>query len=243
MEMLQDVYNTLGLLDFKVYLATRPEKRIGSEEEWDRLEKALGDALDSLKIPFEIAPGDGAFYGPKVEIHFVDAMKRTWQLGTIQADSSMPEKFDLSYVGEDNKEHRPLMLHRAVLGTLERFIGIYIEHTDGRFPLWLCPTQVAILNLTDRQADYCKELKAKLDKVKVRAVVDDRNEKLGYKIRENQLQKVPYMLIVGDKEQEQGKVSVRLKDGTTTDPMDMEQFLVMVQKEIDTKSLTNLIEA
>ncbi len=242
MNMLKETYDTLGLTDFKVYLATRPEERIGSEEDWDRAEEALEQALKNLGIAYEIAPGDGAFYGPKVEIHFIDVMKRTWQLGTIQADYNMPKNFELSYVGEDNSEHRPIMLHRAILGTLERFIGIYIENTDGKFPLWLCPTQVSILNVTDRQSEYCEKIKAQLLAKGFRVHFDDRNEKLGYKIRENQLQKVPYMMIIGDKELEDNKVSVRVRSGETSEPMSIESFIDIIEKEVQTKSLTSLIK-
>jgi threonyl-tRNA synthetase len=242
MDMLKEIYDALGLNEFKVFVATRPEGRMGSEEIWDQSEAALELALQKLDIPYEIAPGDGAFYGPKIEIHFVDVMKRTWQLGTMQVDFNMPKNFDLSYVGEDNAEHRPVMLHRAILGTLERFIGIYIEQTDGRFPLWMCPTQVSILNVTDRQNDYCMELKDKMQSAGLRVHFDNRNEKLGYKIRENQLQKVPYMMIIGDKELEEKKVSVRVRTGETTEPMSIESFIEQVTQEIQTKSLESSIK-
>ena len=148
--------------DFKVLIATRPEKRMGSDETWDLSEGALIDAMKSLSIPYALSPGEGAFYGPKVEIHFVDAIGRSWQLGTIQVDYILPERFDLEYVGEDNSGHRPVMLHRAILGSLERFIGIYIEHCAGNFPTWMAPRQVAILNVTDRQNDYCQEISSLL---------------------------------------------------------------------------------
>lgn len=242
MDMLKEIYDNLGLKDFKVYVATRPEDRMGSDEIWDQSEEALEQALQKLDIAYEISPGDGAFYGPKIEIHFVDVMKRTWQLGTMQVDFNMPKSFNLSYVGEDNSEHQPVMLHRAILGTLERFIGIYIEHVDGRFPLWLCPTQVSILNVTDRQNEYCQQLKAKMQAAGLRVHFDDRNEKLGYKIRENQLQRVPYMMIIGDKELENEQVSVRLRTGETTEPMTIDQFIELTTQEIQTKSLTSLIK-
>jgi threonyl-tRNA synthetase len=242
MQMLKEIYDTLGLADFKVYVATRPEDRLGSDDIWDQSEQALETALKSLDIPYEISPGDGAFYGPKIEIHFVDVMKRTWQLGTMQVDFNMPKNFQLSYVGEDNQEHQPVLLHRAILGTLERFIGIYIEHMDGKFPLWLCPTQVSILNVTDRQKDYCLKIKKQLEEQGVRVHFDDRNEKLGYKIRENQLQKVPYMMIIGDKELEDNQVSVRVRTGETSPAMSIEDFISTVKKEIETKSRENLIK-
>jgi threonyl-tRNA synthetase len=243
MEMLKEIYDTLGLNDFKVYVATRPEDRMGSDEVWDLSEKALTDALDQLNIAYEISPGDGAFYGPKIEIHFVDVMKRTWQLGTMQVDFNMPKNFDLTYVGEDNSEHRPVMLHRAILGTLERFIGIYIEHTDGRFPLWLCPNQISLLNVTDRQADYCRSLKSQLEAQDIRCHFDDRNEKLGYKIREAQLQKTPYMAIIGDKEMADNQVSVRLADGQMSPAMSIDDLINFMKQEIQTKSRSPLIPA
>ena len=242
MDMLKEIYDALGLTEFNVLVATRPEDRMGSDEIWDQSEAALEQALQKLDIPYEISPGDGAFYGPKIEIHFVDVMKRTWQLGTMQVDFNMPKNFGLKYVGEDNADHQPVMLHRAILGTLERFIGIYIENTDGRFPLWMCPNQVSILNVTDRQSEYCLEIKSKLQAEGIRVHFDDRNEKLGYKIRENQLQKVPYMMIIGDKELEDKKVSVRVRTGETSEPMTIDQFIETVKQEIQTKSLTNLIE-
>ncbi len=242
MEMLKEIYNTLGLNEFKVFVATRPANRMGSDEIWDQSENALIHALEKLGLPYQISPGDGAFYGPKIEVHFVDVMKRTWQLGTMQVDFNMPNSFDLSYVGEDNTEHRPVMLHRAILGTLERFIGIYIENVDGKFPLWLCPTQVVILNVTDRQKEYCLQLKKALDDQNIRVHFDDRNEKLGYKIREAQLQRVPYMMIIGDKELEENKVSLRLRSGETTPAMPFEQVLETLLTEIKTKSLKALQE-
>lgn len=242
MNMLKEIYDTLGLSEFKVYVATRPDDRMGSDEVWDQSEQALELALQQLDIPYEISPGDGAFYGPKIEIHFVDVMRRTWQLGTMQVDFNMPKNFNLTYVGEDNTAHTPVMLHRAILGTLERFIGLFIENVDGRFPLWLCPTQVSILNVTDRQSPYCEEIMSKLESQGIRVHFDNRNEKLGYKIRENQLQKIPYMMIIGDKELEENKVSVRVRTGETSAPMTIEEFIEIVSKEVQTKSLTSLVE-
>lgn len=242
MKMLKEIYDSLGLYEFKVYVATRPEDRMGSDEVWDQSESALEQGLKALDIPYEIAPGDGAFYGPKIEVHFVDVMKRTWQLGTMQVDFNMPKAFNLTYVGEDNSEHVPVMLHRAILGTLERFIGIYIENVDGKFPLWLCPTQVNILNVTDRQAEYCQQIKAKLEEANIRVHFDNRNEKLGYKIRESQLKRVPYMMIIGDKEMEDQKISVRVRTGETSEPMTIEAFIETLTNEIKTKSLESLIK-
>lgn len=213
-QMLNEVYQKLGMSDYKVYLSTRPEKRIGTDADWDRAEGALASALETLNIPFEINPGDGAFYGPKLDIMFVDALKRPWQLGTVQCDPNLPLNFSLKYTGEDNAEHTPLMLHRAVLGSLERFIGVYLEHTAGHLPVWLSPTQVSILNVTDRVNTFCDQIVKNLKDNMIRVEFDKRNEKLNFKIREAQLRKVPFMLIVGDKEAEAGTVSIRLRDGT-----------------------------
>ncbi len=213
-ELLNEVYQKLGMNEYKVYLSTRPENRIGTDAEWDRAEGALSQALESLKIPYEINPGDGAFYGPKLDIMFVDALKRPWQLGTIQCDPNLPNNFQLRYTGEDNSEHQPLMLHRAVLGSLERFIGVYLEHTAGHLPTWLSPTQVVILNVTDRVNEFCDKIQSYFFQNAIRSEFDRRNEKLNFKIREAQLRKIPYMLIIGDKEAEAETVSVRLRDGT-----------------------------
>ena len=242
MAMLQEIYHCLGLTEFKIYVATRPEKRMGTDHIWDESEKALEQALQELKLPYQIAPGDGAFYGPKIEIHFVDVMKRTWQLGTMQVDFNMPKNFHLSYIGEDNRESTPVLLHRAILGTLERFMGIFMEHVDGRFPLWLAPIQVSLLNVTHRQNQYCQELKSQLLENRIRVHFDDRSEKLGYKIRENQLQRTPYMMIIGDQEAEDQKVSVRTPSGETHPPMTIEEFIETISLEIQTKSLTPLIK-
>lgn len=214
MKLLNQVYSKLGMDNYKIYFSTRPEQRMGSEEFWDKAEGALEQALKSMNLPFTVNPGDGAFYGPKLDIMFVDSLNRPWQLGTLQVDLNLPEAFSLFYVGEDNKEHRPVMLHRAILGSLERFIGVYLEHTAGHLPAWLAPVQVGILNVTDRVNPFCETLKAELEKARVRVEFDRRNEKLNFKIREAQLQKIPYMIIVGDKEAEQNTVSVRLRDGS-----------------------------
>jgi len=235
--MLEDVYQTLGLNDYTIYLSTRPERRMGSDEVWDKAEGALSKALESLNLPFTINPGDGAFYGPKLDIMFVDALKRPWQLGTLQVDFNLPEAFDLKFIGADNKDHRPVMLHRAILGSLERFIGVYLEHTAGHFPTWLSPVQVAILNVTDAQKDYSREVETQLKSWGIRTQFDDRGEKLGYKIREAQLAKIPYMLIIGDKEVSQKLVSVRLKSGDTKYGLKLSDFITEVTKEINERRL------
>lgn len=239
MKFLGEVYQQLGLHDYRIYLSTRPEKRMGSEQVWDQAEGALREALTSLHLPFEENPGDGAFYGPKLDIMFVDALKRPWQLGTLQCDFNMPEAFDLKYVGDDNSEHRPVMLHRAILGSLERFIGLYLEHTAGHLPLWLAPVQVVVLNVTDRQLSYCREIMETLKGSGLRAHLDSRGEKLGFKIREAQMQKIPYMLIVGDKELESGQVSLRLKDGGIRNNLSMTELIESFSEEIKNRLVTS----
>ncbi len=237
MSLANQIYQKLGMPNFKVLVATRPEKRMGADEIWDKSELALQDGLTALGIPFQLSPGEGAFYGPKVEIHFVDAIGRSWQLGTIQIDFNLPESFKLEYIGEDNTAHRPVMLHRAILGSLERFIGIYIEHCAGHFPTWLAPQQVAILSVTDRQAEYCADLEKKLRARGIRVHWDKRSEKLGFKIREAQMQKTPYMLIIGDNELEKKTVSVRLRSGQTVNDISVETFLEKLSTEISERSL------
>lgn len=235
--MLNETYSTLGMSNYQIFLSTRPAKRMGDDSVWDSAEGALENALKSLHLPYKINAGDGAFYGPKLDIMFVDALKRPWQLGTLQCDFNLPRAFELGYVGEDNKEHRPVMLHRAILGSLERFIGVYLEHTAGHLPTWLSPVQVVLLTVTDRQLDYARGLKKKLEDLGIRAEVDERSEKLGYKIREAQLQKIPYMLTLGDKEVAGGTVSVRLKGGQVLEALSFESFSEQLQKEIRERRL------
>lgn len=237
-DLLNTIYGTLGMPNYNIQLATRPENRMGSDDVWDQSEKALADALTDLKIPFQFLPGEGAFYGPKLEMHFVDAIGRSWQTGTIQVDFNLPEAFDLKYTGEDNKEHRPVMLHRAVLGSLERFISVYLEHTAGNMPAWLMPTQVMILNVTDRVNDFCEMMQKNLKSSAVRVEFDRRNEKLNFKIREAQLRKVPFMFIIGDKEAEEKTVSIRLRDGTIHNGIPYETALKLVKETITTRKLT-----
>ena len=239
MKMLNEIYEKLGMPNYKVYLSTRPEKRMGSDEVWDRAEQALEMALQNLALPYKINPGDGAFYGPKIDIIFIDALEREWQLGTMQCDFNMPQAFDLSYTGDDNKHHTPVMIHRAILGSFERFLGVYLEHTAGRLATWLSPVQVKILNVTSHQEEYCKKLKELLIEQKVRVEFDDRNEKLGFKIREAQLQKVPYMFIIGDKECEANNVSVRLPNGEMLYGLDFEEFCKKLFSEIKLRELNS----
>lgn len=237
LKFLDEVYTQLGMNEYKVFLSTRPEKRMGDNRVWDQAEGALKAALQDSGLEYDINPGDGAFYGPKLDIIFVDTLKRPWQLGTLQCDFNMPEAFDLKYVGEDNSSHRPVMLHRAILGSLERFIGVYLEHTVGQLPLWLAPTQVVIMNITDDQLGYCRSLGERLKGSGVRVLVDGRSEKLGFKIREAQLQKIPYMLTVGGREVEAESVSIRLLNGKTQHGVKREEFVKTLLSEINSRQL------
>jgi threonyl-tRNA synthetase len=204
-------YDVYRLFDFPVRaeLSTRPENRIGSDEQWDRMEAQLADALASQEIEYRINPGDGAFYAPKIDLHMTDSLGRSWQLGTVQLDSNMPARFGLTYTGADNAEHTPVMIHRALFGSFERFIGILLEHYAGELPLWLAPVQAAVLPLADRHAEYAREVAAALGAAGLRAEVDDRTESVGRKIREAELVKTPYMLVVGDREAEGREVALR----------------------------------
>ncbi|MEI7973640.1 MAG: threonine--tRNA ligase, partial [Bdellovibrio sp.] len=235
MRLLAEVYRDLGMLEYKVYLSTRPSRRLGSEQVWDQAEGALKTALENLKIPYEINAGDGAFYGPKLDIMFVDAIRRPWQLGTLQVDFNMPERFQLKYSGEDNQEHRPVMLHRAILGSLERFISVYLEHTSGHLPLWLSPVQVRLLNVTDRASEACQRILQELKTHRIRAEFDARNEKLNYKIREAQLQKIPQMWILGDQEVAAGSVSIRHSSGRVENGLPLSKALDQLLKSIQEK--------
>lgn len=237
MSLLNRVYKTLGMDHYKIFLSTRPEKRMGSEDVWDKAEGSLEHALKKLDLPFTINPGDGAFYGPKLDIMFVDAIGRPWQLGTLQCDFNLPENFDLTYAGEDNKDHRPVMLHRAILGSLERFIGVYLEHTAGHLPIWLSPLQAVILNVTARVNEHCESILNQMKKNGIRAEFDKRNEKLNFKIREAQLQKIPYMIIIGDKEAEQNLVSVRTRAGKMINGKSVSWLVEKLTVEIKSKSL------
>jgi len=230
-EMAQAVHRAFGFDDIRVFLSTRPENRIGSDAMWDHAESALQAALEANGLAFEVNPGDGAFYGPKIDFLFRDALRREWQLTTIQLDYALPERFDLTYVSAQGKEERPVMIHRALLGSLERFLAILIEHTGGAFPLWLAPVQVRVLTLTERQEAYGGEILAALRQDGIRAELDARNEKLGYKIRQAQLEKIPYMLVVGDREAEEKKVAPRARSGEQLAAMPIEAFAARVRQE------------
>jgi threonyl-tRNA synthetase len=234
-ELFNTVYSVFGL-SYHAELSTKPEKAMGSDEIWETATGALQEALEELNMPFKINPGDGAFYGPKIDFHLQDSIGRTWQCGTIQLDMLMPEKFDLNYIGEDGLKHRPVMIHRVAYGSLERFIGILIEHFAGAFPIWLAPVQVKILPISERHAEYANELAQIMRDQDIRVEVDDRNEKIGYKIREAQLEKLPYMLVVGDKEAETRTVAVRKRGQGDIGTMPVEHFIATAMAEIIAKS-------
>jgi threonyl-tRNA synthetase len=236
-DFLHGVYEDFGFNEVIYRLSTRPEKRVGSEEDWDRAEKALADALDAHNLPWELLPGEGAFYGPKIEFSLKDCIGRVWQLGTIQVDFSMPGRLDAQYVAEDGSRKVPVMLHRAILGSFERFIGILIEHFEGRFPTWLAPEQVAVMNITDKQADFAQNVVDYLNKAGFRAIADLRNEKIGFKIRERTLAKIPYLLVVGDKEVEAQSVAVRTRDGKDLGVMTLEDFQGYLSKDVGSRGL------
>ena len=228
-------YKQFGF-NYHVELSTKPEKAMGSDEEWDMAISALKEALEEKGMDYVINEGDGAFYGPKIDFHLEDSIGRTWQCGTIQLDFQMPERFDLTYIGADGEKHRPVMIHRVVFGSIERFIGILIEHYAGAFPTWLAPVQVRLLSITDRSADYIKDLARELENAGIRVETDLRNEKIGYKIREARLQRIPYMLVVGDKEVESRQVAVRSRDEGDLGPMDVKTFVDKIQQEISDRS-------
>ena len=236
-DMIYDAYRTFGFEKIEVKLSTRPEKRVGSDEIWDKAEKALADALNSKDIEFKYLPGEGAFYGPKIEFTLYDCLDRAWQCGTVQADFSMPGRLGSTYVAEDGERKVPVMIHRAVLGSLERFIGILTEEYAGFFPLWLAPKQMMVMNITDKQAEYAEQIVEKLQAQGFRAKSDLRNEKIGFKIREHTLKRVPYMLVVGDKEMESGQVAVRSRRGEDLGSMPIDAFISLANEEIAGKTI------
>lgn len=241
-KLVQKVYADYGFTDISYKIATRPEKRIGDDATWDKAEKALMDALDASGIKYDILPGEGAFYGPKIEYHLRDSLGRGWQCGTIQVDFQMPARLGAEYVTESNGRATPVMLHRAIVGSLERFIGMLLEHYAGQLPPWLAPVQVAVANITDDQADYAKEVVSMLKKAGLRAEADLRNGKITYKIRELSLQKLPYILVVGAKEKAEGKVAVRVRGGKDLGAMSVEDFIKLVQEDVATRRNVNEIE-
>ncbi len=235
-EIIDQLYKLFGF-KYKIELSTRPEDSMGTDEEWEAAENGLRDALNALGLDFTVNEGDGAFYGPKIDFHLEDCLGRTWQCGTIQLDFQLPQRFDLEYTGEDGKKHRPIMIHRVAFGSIERFIGILIEHFAGAFPTWLAPVQAKIIPVSERHLEYARSVGEKLEEAGIRYEVDERNEKIGYKIRSAQMEKIPYMLIVGDKEIESGNVSVRARSGEDRGATSLESFLADIKKEIESKAL------
>jgi threonyl-tRNA synthetase len=237
-----DIYKDFGFEDVVIKLSTRPENRIGSDEVWDKLEAALSNALEVMGLDYVLYPGEGAFYGPKLEFVLRDAIGRDWQCGTLQVDMNLPERFDISYVDEEgNRDKRPVMLHRALFGSLERFIGILIEHFEGNFPAWLAPQQAVVVNITDKQTAYAGEVAASLKAQGFRVACDLRNEKVGFKIRELELAKIPYVLVVGEKEREAGTVAVRGRHGADLGVMKVEDLAAHLDAEIARRSNSNKV--
>ncbi len=236
-DLVFEVYKAFGFNSILIKLSTRPEKRVGSDEVWDKSEKALSDALDSKGLDWSLLPGEGAFYGPKIEFSLKDCLNRVWQCGTIQVDFSMPERLNSSYIDVDGKKQPPVMLHRAILGSFERFIGILIENYSGNLPIWLCPLQVVVMGITDRNNDACMDTKSKLINYGFRASADTRNEKVGFKIREHTMQRIPFLIIIGDKEEENNEISVRTREGKDLGKMTLDKFKLIMDESISKKSL------
>jgi len=234
---LVDYFYKIFGFEYHVELSTRPENSMGTDEEWELATNALISALKRANLPYKVNEGEGAFYGPKIDFHLKDSIGRTWQCGTIQLDFQMPERFELEYIGPDGEKHRPIMLHRVIYGSIERFIGILTEHFAGAFPTWLAPVQVRVLPISEKHHEYARKVYERLQEHDIRVELDDRNEKIGYKIREAQLQKIPYMLIVGDKEVEEGNVSLRSRKDGDLGPISLDNFIEKILKEIATKAL------
>ena len=232
--LINEVYSLFGF-EYHVELSTRPEDSMGSDEDWEMATEGLRSALDEIGLPYVVNEGDGAFYGPKIDFHLVDCIGRTWQCGTIQLDFQLPQRFELEYIGADGEKHRPIMIHRVVFGSIERFIGILIEHFAGAFPTWLAPVQVKVLPISEKYMDYAESVQKKLDEAGIRVELDTRSEKIGYKIREAQQAKIPYMLVVGQKEEEDGTVAVRSRAAGDEGTKSLDAFIADIQKEIETK--------
>ncbi|MFN2612812.1 MAG: threonine--tRNA ligase, partial [Solirubrobacterales bacterium] len=231
-EAIDELYDRFGFNDVRVELSTRPQKAIGSDQQWEKAEGALREALERQHREYQLNPGDGAFYGPKIDFHVTDALGRSWQCGTCQLDFFMPERFDLSYTGADNAPHRPVMIHRALLGSMERFAGVLIEHYAGRFPLWLAPTQAIVLPVGDRHNGYARKVASELRSGGFRVRVDERSESVGRKIRDAELARAPYMLVVGDREAEGDRVAVRSHEGGELGPMSVSELTGRLQAEV-----------
>jgi len=226
---------TFGFKEYEVYVSTRPEKYAGELEHWEKATDALKKALEQVGLAYQIDPGEGVFYGPKIDIKIKDCLNRSWQCSTIQVDFNLPEAFKVEYVNEESKTVQPVMIHRALMGSLERFFGVLIEHYKGAFPVWISPVQAKILNITDSQEEYARKVLAELKNIGIRAELDARNEKLGLKIREAQLQKIPYMLVIGDKEKENGTVALRRRNSQEQKIMALAEFISLAQEEIKNK--------
>ena len=235
--LLSEIYSDLGFKKYDIKLSTRPEVRVGSDKVWDKAESALENAIKKLDLPYVVSEGDGAFYGPKLDFVLTDALDREWQCGTFQADFNLPERLEANFVGEDGERHRPVMMHRAILGSFERFIGILIEEYDGNFPLWLSPIQAVIMNISDKHAKKTKEIAKKLKSKGFRVKLDLRNEKITYKIRDHSMQRIPFQLVVGDKEIENNTVSVRARKGQDLGSLTLEDFSKLLDKNIKSKEV------
>ena len=234
--LFDEVYSTFGL-SYTIELSTMPEDHMGDEKDWEFAQDTLRNAITEMGKEYSINEGDGAFYGPKLDFHLADSLGRTWQCGTIQLDMQLPERFELEYTGEDGQKHRPVMIHRVVLGSIERFIGVITEHCAGAFPVWLNPVQVKVLPITDRALEYADQIAKQLDAAGFRVEVDGRNEKIGKKIREATLEKIPYMLVVGDRDMENQTVSVRLRTGEDLGAMSLADFTARLKQDVDTKAI------
>ena len=237
LDLIVFILQSFGFHEYKIYLSTRPEKYVGSDEGWESATKALETALNNKKLDFEVDPGEGVFYGPKIDIKIKDSLNRYWQVSTVQVDFNLPEKFDISYIEEDGQRHQPIMLHRALMGSLERFFGCLIEHYAGAFPLWLAPVQVILLPITDNHADYADKIAQQLEESGIRVEKDLRNEKIGFKIREAQLQKIPYMIVLGDKEVESSTLGVRRRRSKETRTLDLKTFLDEVNEAVKNRTI------
>ena len=235
LELIVYVLQSFGFFEYKIYLSTKPDKYVGSDEGWENATKALENALNNKKLDFEVDPGEGVFYGPKIDIKIKDSIGRYWQVSTVQGDFNLPERFDISYIEEDGQRHQPIMLHRALMGSLERFFGCLVEHYAGAFPLWLAPVQVVLLPITDNHMGYADEVAQRLEELGIRVEKDLRNEKIGFKIREAQLQKIPYMVVLGDKEVDSQTLAVRKRRSKETRTLDFESFLEELQSGIDSR--------
>jgi threonyl-tRNA synthetase len=238
LQMMREVYRDLNLSGVEMFVATRPTEFMGEVADWERAERMLGDAVERAGFTFEWSPGEGAFYGPKIECHFRDALGRTWQLSTFQLDMAMPGRFDLSYVGSDGEDHTPAMMHRAILGSLERFIGVYLEHTGGDLPLWLAPVQAAILPIAERHVEAARKLFDTLHEAGLRVEFDDRGETLSYRVRHAETQKIPYVLVIGDREVADGTATVRRRHHKGQDTLGVHELLKKLEEEVKTRGIS-----